>query len=175
MATSLLPQRTKIVQAVHPFTAGAAYAGDWVSLKGYDACTIIVHINHIPNATLAGNITVDKCTDAVTGANTVAGIQMRHVWANLDATTVDANQDTLVKNASAVLTLITPDAAQTDQIYVIEIPSASLLDNTAVVGQLYDCIRVNIPQMHVADYASAIYILHEARYQEEPMPAAVTN
>jgi hypothetical protein len=172
MGTSLLPQKCKIVQAVPPQTGAGAEVGDWVSLKGYDACTIIIHLGSITAVDAANNITVDKAT-SVAGANTVAGIQMRHVWRNLDATTADANQDTLVKDASAVQTTVAIAASQVDKIYVIEIPAASLLDTTVLVGDKYDCIRVNIPITHANNFFSAIYILHEGRYQEEPMPDAV--
>lgn len=173
--TSLLPQHCKIVQAIAPNHNGAGLVGDWVSLKGYDACTIIIHLGSLTAVDAAGAITVDKCTDAVTGANTVASIQMRHVWRNLDASTVDANQDTLVKDASAIQTTFNVAASQVDKIYCIEIPAASLLDGTAIVGQQYDCIRVNVATTHVNNFISALYILHEARYQEEPMPAVTTN
>ena len=172
MGTSLLPQKCKIVQAIPPQHNGAGLVGDWVSLKGYDACTIILHLGSTTAVDADGAITVDKAT-SVAGANIVTGIQMRHVWRNLDATSADANQDALAKDASETLTTFGVAASQVDKIYVIEIPAASLLDTTAIVGQSYDCIRVNIGITHVNNFVGGLYILHEARYQEEPMPDAV--
>jgi hypothetical protein len=172
MSTSLLPQKVKIVQAIAPNHNGAGLVGDWVSMKGYDSCTIIIHLGSTTAVDAAGAITVDKAVD-VAGTSPSASIQMRHVWRNLDATTVDANQDALAKDASAVQTTFAVAASQVDKIYVIEIPAASLLDTTALVGDKYDCIRVNVATTHVTNFVSAIYILHSARYQGEPMPDAV--
>jgi hypothetical protein len=172
MSTSLLPQKTKIVQAFAPQHNAGGVVGDWVSLKGYDSCTIILHLGSTTAVDAAGAITVDKAVDVAAGS-VATGIQMRHVWRNLDATTVDANQDALAKDASAVQVSVAVAASQVDKIYVIEIPAASLLDTTALVGQQYDCIRVNIGITHANNFVGAIYILHEGRYQSEPMPDAV--
>ena len=169
MPTSLLPQRAKIVQAIAPNHNGAGLVGDWVSLKGYQFCTIILHLGSLTAVDAAGAITVDKATD-VAGNNIATGIVMPHVWRNLDASTVDANQDMLAKDASAVQTTFAVAASQVDKMYAIEIPAAALPDTTR---QDYDCIRVNIGTTHVTNFVGAIYILHESRYQSEPMPDAV--
>jgi hypothetical protein len=172
--TSLLPQRCKIIQAFAPQHNAGGITGDWVSMKGYDACTIILHLGSTTAVDAAGAITVDKAVD-VAGTSPSTGMVMRHVWRNLDATTVDANQGELVKDASATQVTVAVAASQVDKIYVIEIPAASLLDTTALVGDKYDCIRVVVGVTHANNFISAQYILHEARYQEEPMRAATTD
>ena len=165
MSTFMLPERCKIVWAITP-QAGAAINGDIVSLKGYRKCTIIVQVNHANAA--AGAITVDKFTN-VAGANISAGITMTNYWTNLDC----AATDTLVKQAPAAT--FNMDAGITPQKYVIEVDAAELPDATPVIGNLYDCIRVNTGASNAGNITSAVYILHDSRYMEGTPPSAILD
>ena len=156
----LIPQEGKIVEAITP-QAGAAINGDFVSLKNYDKCLILVHINHA--AADAVTITVDGATD-VAAAGLSAGLTFTDWWINEDC----AASDTLVKGAAAVASIV-GGAGIAHHMYAIEIDGSEL----GAAG--LDCIRVNTSASDAANITSAMYILHGARYQQCTPPSAILN
>ena len=156
----LVPQEGKIVEAITP-QAGAAITGDFVSLKNYDKCLILVHINHA--AANAVTITVDGATDVAAGGLS-AGITFTDWWINEDC----AASDTLVKGAAAAASIV-GGAALTHHMYAIEIDGSEL----NALG--LDCIRVVTSASAAANITSAMYILHGARYQQSTPPSAIVD
>ncbi len=153
----MLPQNAKICEAIKPQTGAAARSGDWVSLKGYNKCMIIVHIAQGNAATTA--ITVDKATD-VAGTGESTGITMNNWWYCKDTPTTS---DTYTKGTAAAS--ITSSATGTgSSIYVIDIAAEEL--------GAYDCVQVELGQSHASNLVSAMYVLYEPRYADSTMPVS---
>jgi len=157
----MLPENMKIVEAIKPQTTAGARSGDWVSLKGYRKCAIIVQVARGADATALA-ITVDKAK-AVAGTDNSDGITMTHFWSNSDCVA----SDTLIKGTAAAT--IADDTTQSkDHIHVIDIDAVDL-------GEGYDCIQVEVGQSAAATLVSAVYVLYGARFAQATPPTAITD
>lgn len=135
---------------------------DYVSLKGFDRCTIVIAVD---NATLVtgGAVTLKQAT-AVAGTSEKA-LSFSTMWANTDVSA----SDTLTETAVTSDTFTTTTTDNKNALYVIEV-KASDLD----VANGFDCLRVDVLSM-----ANAVgfvqYILHDARYASPAAISAITD
>jgi hypothetical protein len=158
-----LAEQTKIVMGCAPATlATTAGDGDYVSMKNYRRCTIIVPVLNATTVT-GGVITLLQATDvAASGAKELA---LTRMWANTDC----AASDTLTKTAVTSNTFTTSTTNSKILLYVIEVLSEDL----DVAGG-FDCIRIDSASMANA-VGAAIYILDGSRYGGTTPPAAITD
>lgn len=158
---------------------GAAISGDFVSMKNYGKCLILLHEMRGANAT-ATVFRVDKATE-VAGSTQSTGITMNNFWYVQDvasatgdvggtaAATVGAT-DTWTKGTAA--TSFTGSTTQSvGQWYAIEIDASELPDSS----YNYDCIQLAIVSSNGAHYLSAWYVLYEPRYAEDLTPSAIAD
>ena len=158
-----LAEQAKIVMGCAPNTlATTAGDGDYVSLKNYHRCTIIIPVLN-GNTVTGGVITLLQATDvAASGAKELA---LTRMWANTDC----AASDTLTKTAVTSNTFTTGTTNSKILLYVVEVLSEDL----DVAGG-FDCIRVDSASMANA-VGAAVYILDGARYGGTTPPAAITD
>lgn len=135
---------------------------DYVSLKGYDRCTIVIAVDNATTVT-GGAVTLKQATAvAGTGEKELAFSKM---WANLDAAAGDSLTETAV--TSNTFTTLTTD--NKNALYVIEVKAEDL-----DVANGFDCVRVDVLLM-----ANAVgfvqYILHGPRYASPVAIAAITD
>lgn len=170
----LLFENCKIVPAFQDQT-GAAIAGDWISMRDYKKCLILVHEMRGADAT-ATVLRVDKAT-SVAGANQSTGITLNNFWyvRDLDSVTGDVGastsvgaSDTWTKGTAA--TSITGSTTQSKgQYYAIEIDGSELWSSTAD----YDCIQIQVVSSNAAHHISAWYILYEPKWAEDATLSAI--
>ena len=135
---------------------------DYVSLKNYDRCTIVIAVDNATTVT-GGAITLKQAT-AVAGTDEKA-LSFSKMYANLDV----AASDTLVETAVTSDTFTTLTTNDKNALYVIEV-KASDLD----VANGFDCIRVDSLLMaNAVGYVQ--YILHDARYASPLAISAITD
>jgi len=156
-AGMLLPEGGVIHEAIKPQTGGSARSGDWVSLKGYEKCLILVHIGQNNAATT--EITVDKATD-VSGTGESTGITLNNWWSAEDSAGV-------YTKGTAASSITSSDTGSGSSVYLIEVRAEEL--------GAYDCIQVECGASNAANYISALYILYPGRYQQATPISAVTN
>lgn len=156
----MLLERCKIVEALPPKDhTGSAYDANYVSLKGYGWCTIVIQTGAWAGGTAA--ITLNKATDVSATGETTASFA--YMYTNDGASTTD----TLTKTA------VTSDTFNLDtanSMYIIEIDPDSL--------GAYDCIQLAVASPGAnADLVSALYILSDARYASAagPKPSALLD
>jgi len=135
---------------------------DYVSLKGYGRCTIVIAVDNAATVT-GGAITLKQAT-AVAGTSEKA-LAFTKMWANTDT----GAADTLTETAVSSNTFTTDTTDNKNLMYVIEV-QASDLD----VAGGFDCVRVDVASMANA-VAAVTYILHSARYGNPKALAAITD
>ncbi len=166
MTTSLnasLAEQMKFVMGCAPAAlTSTAGDGDYVSLKNYRRCTIVIAVLNGSTVT-GGAITLLQASDvAATGAKALA---MTRMWANTDC----AASDSLVKTSVTSDTFTTNTTNSKQLMYVIEVLAEDL-----DVANGFDCLRVDSASMANA-VASIVYILDGARYGGATPPAAITD
>jgi hypothetical protein len=137
---------------------GAAQTGDYVSLKNYSHCTVVI----IQGAWAAGTpaVTLLQATDVAASGEKALGFTSRWSKVGLGTTTQFAHTDV----ASNTFNL--PNTANT--ITVLEVDANTLDTNNG-----FDCMRVGIASPGAnADLLSVLYILSGARYAQAAMPDA---
>lgn len=153
-------QDVKIVEGHPPANyTGAAIDANYVSLKGYGWCTIVIQTGAWAGGTAA--VTLNKATD-VAGAGEVPA-DIDYMYTNDGATATDTLTKTAVANDTFNL-----DTA--NAMYIIEVDPASLGD--------YDCIQLAVASPGANnDYHSSVYILSQSRYPggESPVPSALLD
>lgn len=140
---------------------GAAQVGDWISLKNYTHCTIIL----IQGAWAGGTpaVTLQQALD-VTGA-TPKALSFNRRWSKVGL----GAGSTFAAAAVTADTFNLPAAANT--ITIIEVDGDDL-----DVTNGYDCIAVNVASPGVnADLLTVLYVLSGARYAQAAMPDAKVN
>lgn len=149
----------KIVQGSPIIGALATTNGDcdYVSLKNFDRCTIVISVDNAATVT-GGDITLKQAT-AVAGTGEKA-LAFGTMYANLDC----AAGDTLTATAVTGNTFTTNVTDNKNLMYVIEV-NAEDLD----IANGFDCIRVDSLSMTNA-VGNVLYIMHGARTN----PAAVS-
>lgn len=160
-----LTEQAKVVMGCAPAAlTGAAGDGDFVSLKNYRRCSIVIAVLNATGVMVTGGAVTLIQAKEVAGSNTAA-LAFTKMWANTDT---DAS-DTLVETAVTNNTFTTDTTNSKKLLYVIEVTS-EMLD----VANGYDCIRVDVASMANA-VASVVYILDGARYGGTTPPTAITD
>ena len=176
LPTGFMVQNAKIVPGLAPATKAAQADADWVSLKGYDKCGILVYITqgHVATTT----ITVDAAT-TVAGVNLNAGITLNNWWYITDTaigTDAGTNSDTWVKGAAAA-SIVGSATATGASMYYIEIDADELVGGATAFGLKYDCIQAKIGGSNALDIGCVVYIMLPARYAQgvSPTPSAIID
>jgi len=133
--------KIKFVDAIEP-QAGAAIAGNWISLKNVLKVLVVVQIAQGAANTVA--ITIEKAP-LVDGASNVAIDVVVPIWSNLDS----AASDDFVKRTNAVN--YTTDAGVKNKIVVFEI-------DPSILGAGYAAINVNTGASNASNITSAHYL-----------------
>jgi hypothetical protein len=158
---SALHEQAKIVWGMGPKVPSSTVP-DYVSLKGYSRCCII--ITGLNTTTVTGSAITLKQATAV--ANTgEAALAFDKMFANLDVTATD----TLVETAVSSNTFTTDATNSINFMYVIDV-RPEMLD----LANNYDCIRLGTGNATNATL-SATYILYPAKYAKATPPTAITD
>lgn len=159
-----LIDKAKIVQGSPIIGALATTNGDcdYVSLKGFQRCTILLAVDNAATVT-GGAITLKQAT-AVAGTSEKA-LGFDTMYANVDT----GASDTLVETAVVSDTFTTNTTDNKNLMYVVEVDAADL-----DVANGFDCIRVD--SLLMANAVGAVtYILHDARYVGALDTSAITD
>lgn len=165
---NLLVEEAQIVSAIVPVDSQAgANNGDWVSLKGYDRCTVIV----FKTAGVAGDdpvLTMRQATD-VSGTGAKA-LNFTRIDAKVGTQTGIGTFTTVTQAAGNTYT----DAvsAEAQALFAIEFKSEDLDTNNG-----FDCLQLSIPDTGAggAQLLCALYVLRGARYGSQPLPSAIAD
>ncbi len=155
----LLFENVHICEGIKPQTAAGAKSGDWVSLKDYKRCMIIVYIAQGAVNTTA--ITVDKAKTAG-GVSNSDGITMNNFWYIADA---PQTSDVYTKGTAAA-SITTSATGSGSSIYVIDIAAQEL-------GTDYDFLQVELGASSASNIVSALYILYNAAYPMALTPTGI--
>jgi len=146
--------------------ATAANDGDYVSLKNYGRCAIIL----FKGAGTAGEdpvLTLQQAKD-------VAGTGMK----NLIFDRIDSKQGsdlfaigTFTKITNSDHDYTHTDAAENQAIWVIDVKAEDL-----DIANGFDCLRATVADVGTgAQLGALMYILHEPRHATAPLPSAIAN
>lgn len=154
----------KIVQGSPIIGALATTNGDcdFVSLKGYRKCTILIQVDNA--STVTGGAVLLKQATVVAGTDEKA-LAFASMMANIDT----GATDTLVATAVTSNTFTTDTTDNKNLMYVIEINETDLdVDNG------FDCLRVDVLLMANA-VGCVTYILSGCKYGKATPMSAITN
>jgi len=157
------PETHPIIEAQAPVEQNAFTTCNYISLKNAKGVYILTHSDgggHTDDLTLtvleATNIAAGDSTAITTGAEFP-------IWVNTDT----ATSDTMVRQTDA-LTYVIDNASSLNQIVVFYI-------DAAILSAGFDCIALFGAGGNALNFASAVYILDGARYQQTTPPTAITN
>jgi hypothetical protein len=157
MLNNLLVEECQIVAAIIPVDSQtAANNGDYVSMKGYDRCTILI----FKAAGVAGDDPVITVTQAQDVAGTaVKALNFTRVDSKVGAQTGIGTFTTNTQAAGNTYTDLV--SAEAQGLFAIEF-KADDLD----VNNNFDCLKVAVPDTGAAgaQLLTALYILRGARY-----------
>jgi len=147
---NMVQDKIKFVEAIPPANySGAAGTGNYISLKNYRKCAIVINTGAWAGGTAA--VTVNKATE-VSGLGATAA-SFSYMYTNDGAATGSLLTKTAVTSNTFNL-----DTA--NSMYVIEIDAASLGD--------CDCIQLAVASPGANnDYYSATYVLSEPRFKDD--------
>jgi hypothetical protein len=164
---NLLVEEMQIVSAIPPIDlSAAANNGDWVSMKGYDRCTIVF----FKAAGTAG----DDPTLTLRQAQDVSGTGAKA----LNFTRVDykrgaqtgVGQFTTASQAAGN-TYVDDASAEAQGLFCIEVKSEDLDVNNG-----FDCVQFQVPDVGAnAQLGCALYLLRGARFGSVPLPSAIVD
>lgn len=158
---ALLTEQAKLVAGLCPI-APSSSVPDYVSLKNYEKCTIVILVDN--GATVTGSdITIKQATAvANTGEKALA---FTSALRNVD---VGAG-DTLSEFTVSSNTFTTDNTDNKNLMYVMDVKATDL----DVAGG-FDCIRAGTGNSTNA-VLSVLYILWPAKYGKSTPPAAITD
>lgn len=159
-------EKIQIVGGITPINlAAGANNGDWVSMKNYNRCAIVVY-KGAGSASEDPVITLQQATD-------VAGTSSK----SLTFTRYDTKSGTLTsvgtftKNTQAAAGNVTPDTGDVEMIAVIDIKAADL-----DVANGFDCLRCTIADVGTtSQIGGMLYLLHDPRYPKETLDSAIID
>lgn len=162
-ANALFIEQAKPVIGLDPVVPSTS-TPDYVSLRGYPRCTIIVLVKNATTVT-GSAITVKQAT-AVAGTSEKA-VAFTKAYRNID--TAAAGGDALAEFAVTSDTFTTDSTNSKNLMYVIEV-TEDMLD----VAGGFDCIRAGTGDATAAT-VTVLYILWPAKYAKAVPPAAITD
>ncbi len=159
-------EKAQIVAGFLPLALTTARAGDYVSLKNYGRCAIIF----FKGIGTAG----DDPTITLTQAKDVSGTAVKElVFNRIDvkqgADLAAVGQFTTIANADGDYTDAT--SAEAAALWVIDVKAEDLdIDNG------FDCLKIAVSDVGTnAQLGAALYILHDPRYSDNPLPSAIVD
>lgn len=156
-----LASQAKIVTGLAPITP-AGSTPDFVSLKNFDRCTVIILADN--GTTVTGSAVTLLQSTVVAGSDEKA-LPFSTMMANGDT----AAADTLVATAVASNTFTTSAVNNKNSLYVIDIKAEDLdVDNG------FDCIRAGLANA-ANSVLSVLYVLYPARYASPIAVSAITD
>jgi hypothetical protein len=160
MNTLMMPQVSKIVQALKPAADAGGRTGVYVSLKGYEEAYLVVSIDQGNAATIA--LTPYQAQDvSATGEKVLGNVP---IWADQDC----AASDLLVRQTDAAN--FTTSAAVKQKVVVFKIAAAAL-----DVANGFKAVVIKTGASNAANITSAMWLLVGARYAQEGPPSAIVN
>lgn len=165
---SILVERAQIVPAFLPVDInGAAQTGDWVSLKNFQKCTILL-IGAAGSSGTDVTMTVQQATD-VSGTGAKA-LNFTRIDAKEAASSLTAVGQFTTTTQSAANTYTTTNNEQLAQVYAVTINAEDMdLDND------FDCLNVSVNAGNAAKVMVGLYILEGAKFGTDPLPSAIAN
>jgi hypothetical protein len=176
MINTRLLESINIVTAFPPADLDTDRVGDWVSLKNYDGCLIVIH----KAAGSAGDdmsILLEQATD-VSGTSAKA-LNVTHLYAKIGATALTATSQFTKYTGSATNDIDTVSVFGTDvagdsneACFVLDI-RASDLD----VSGGFDCLRWSSEgdDLGAAAIGASFYLLYGARYPQAIPLGSITD
>ncbi len=156
-----LVEQAKVVWGFGPAVASTSQA-DFVSLKNYERCCII--IQSLNSTTVTGSaITLGQATSVANGSGKALGFSFQ--YANLDV----AATDTFVETAVTSNTFTTTAVNSKTSLYAIEVKATDLDINNG-----FDCLTVNLATSANTTH-SVTYILYPAKFAKATPPTAITD
>lgn len=161
-------EQVQVVSAIVPVDLQTgANNGDWVSMKNYERCTLIV----FKAAGTAGDdptVTLEQAT-AVAGTSAKNLVAIDRVHVKQDTALTGVGQYTLVEQTAAA-TYTDATSAEDQAIWVIDIQAEDLDRENG-----FDCIRASIADVGSnAQIGCALMLLWGARYGGE-LPSAIAD
>lgn len=147
---ALFVEQAKIVEGLFAIVPSTS-TPDYVSLKGYGKCTIIISVKNA--TTVTGSAITIKQATAVAGTSEKA-VTFTRAWQNIDT----AAADTLTEFAVTSSTFTTDNTNSKNLMYVMEVRS----DDLDVAGG-FDCVRAGTGNSTAAT-VHVTYILWPPRY-----------
>jgi hypothetical protein len=171
-----LAEQCQVVTAFPPADLAGGKNGDWVSLKYFDRCSIIV-TKGVGTAGQDPTLTLKQAQD-VAGTNPKAlainrvdkkqGTQTGIGAFTTSTPGAPATNDTFT---AADGTWVNTDAAEAEGLYIVEV-QASDLDR----ANGYDCIQLSFPTPGAAaQITGAVYLLSGGRYGGAGLPSAIVD
>lgn len=165
---NLFVEEAQIVAAIIPVDSQTgANNGDYVSLKNYDRCAIII----FKAAGVAGDDPVITVTQAQDVAGTgVKALDFTRIDAKVGAQTGVGQFTTVTQAAGNTYTDLV--SAEAQGLFVIEFQAADL-----DVANGFDCLKVAVPDTGAAgaQLLCGLYVLRGGRYQTAPLPSAIID
>lgn len=160
-------ERAAIVSAITPVDlATAANNGDWVSMKNYRKCLVVLH----KGIGTAGQDPIFRLQQASDVSGTGAkDLQFTRIYSKVGTQTGIGTFTVTTQTAATSYTAAASAAAEA--IIAVEIDAAQLdADNG------FDCIRLDIADVGAAaQIGGALYILFDPRFASESMPSAIAD
>ncbi len=164
----LFVEGCQIVPAIMPVNlASGAQTGDWVSLKNYGRCTIVVLIGvgaagQDPVLTLQQGKSVSE--------NSPVALNFTRIDVKQASALTAVGEFTKIAQAAGN-TYGPSDGGENQKLWVIDIKAEDL-----DIDGGYDCVRASLSDPGTnSQIGTALYILSEARHQQDPLPTAIAN
>lgn len=167
MHNNLLVEAAQVVMAFPPVDmSAAANNGDWVSLKNYDRCTILL----IKAAGTAGDDPVFTLRQAQDVAGTGAkALNFTRIDSKVGVQTGIGLFTTTAQAAANTYTDLV--SAEAQAIIAVEVQAADL-----DVQNGFDCLQLQIPDIGAnAQLGCGLYILRNPRYAGGSLPSAIVD
>lgn len=160
-------EKNQIVMAVPPINLnGQANNGDWVSLKNFNRCTVLVYAA-VGSAGSDLTVTVRQAS-AVDGTGAKA-LNFTRIDSKQGVLQTAIGQFTTVEQAAAN-TYVDAANGESELVYAIDFQGEDLdVDNG------FDCIQVQLSQPGATKIGGAFYILSEPKYAGDQLPSAIAN
>jgi hypothetical protein len=168
MPNNLLVEEVQIVSAIIPVDLiSGANAGDWVSLKGFDRCAVVV----FKAAGAAGDDPILKLQQAtdVSGAG-AKDLLFTRVDYKRGVQTATGTFSTATQ--AAATSYVDALSAEAQGLFVIEVRSDEL-----DVNNNFDCLQISIADVGptTPQLGCALYILRPARYGVAGLQSAIVD
>lgn len=160
-------EKMQIVSAVPPINLnGQANNGDWVSMKNFNRCTVLVFA---AAGTAANDLTVTLRQASDVSGTGAKALDFTRIDSKEAALQTSVGQFTAVTQAAAN-TYVSATNGESELIYAIDVQGEDFdVDNG------FDCLQVQLSQPGATKIGCALYLLQEPKYQADQLPSAIAN